>query len=66
MAISNIVISVWFVLAVIFVILLKIYEHSSKDYSKIGIQFLETIISIMFGIIPIMLLVGIILSILGM
>jgi hypothetical protein len=65
MAISNIIISIWFVLAVVFVILIKIYEHSSKNYSKIGIQFLEAIISIMYGIIPVMLLVGIILSILG-
>jgi hypothetical protein len=65
MTIGNIIIIAWFVLTVVFVILLKIYDHSSKNYSKISIQFLETIIGIMYGIIPVMILAGIILSGLG-
>lgn len=63
--IGNILIMAWFAICLLEVILLAIYNKSSKDYSKISIQILESVIVIIYAIIPFEILIGLFLSFLG-
>jgi hypothetical protein len=63
--IGNILIITWFAICLLEVILVTIYGKSSKDYSKTRIQILETVIAIIYAIIPFEILIGLFLSFLG-
>ena len=63
--IGNILIITWFAICLLEVILATIYDKSSKDYSKTSIQILETVIAIIYAIIPFEILIGLFLSFLG-
>ena len=63
--IGNILIITWFAICLLEVILVTIYDKSSKDYSKTSIQILETVIAIIYAIIPFEILIGLFLSFLG-